>query len=49
MHRGSQLVAIDALHFRFKEDQYQKDCLDRELQKAFVGFFNGYEYEFFLQ
>jgi len=36
----STLVAMDALKFRSRADQFQRNNIDRELNKAFVGFFN---------
>ena len=37
-HRRTQIVAIDALNFRARQEQYVKDNMVRELNKAFVGF-----------
>nr|XP_033804479.1 poly(ADP-ribose) glycohydrolase-like [Geotrypetes seraphini]XP_033804480.1 poly(ADP-ribose) glycohydrolase-like [Geotrypetes seraphini]XP_033804482.1 poly(ADP-ribose) glycohydrolase-like [Geotrypetes seraphini] len=36
--RCTQIVAIDAMHFRNPNDQYRKTNMDRELNKAFCGF-----------
>ncbi len=36
----SQLVAMDALHFHCAPNQYKVENIDRELNKAFIGFFN---------
>ena len=36
--RKSYLVAIDALYFRNEEKQYSEENINRELNKAFVGF-----------
>lgn len=36
--RLCQLVAVDAVQFRRKQVQYQKEFLKRELNKAFAGF-----------
>ncbi|KAK2887892.1 poly(ADP-ribose) glycohydrolase isoform X2 [Channa argus] len=33
-----QIVAIDALHFRYRNDQYNKSKINRELNKAYCGF-----------
>ncbi|XP_071083384.1 poly(ADP-ribose) glycohydrolase-like [Haliotis cracherodii] len=40
-HRQTQIVAIDPLHIKNYKAQFQKDCLIRELNKAYTGFFNG--------
>ena len=34
----SQVVAIDAIFFRDPFDQYRMEMIDRELNKAFMGF-----------
>ncbi|XP_051539820.1 poly(ADP-ribose) glycohydrolase-like [Myxocyprinus asiaticus] len=36
--RYRQIVAIDALHFRNPKEQYTKQNIQRELNKAYVGF-----------
>lgn len=37
----TEMVAIDAIEFSANaEQQYRKECIDRELMKAFVGFYN---------
>lgn len=36
--RYRQIVAIDALDFKSQREQYNKDSITRELNKAFVGF-----------
>ncbi|XP_030057605.1 poly(ADP-ribose) glycohydrolase [Microcaecilia unicolor] len=36
--RCTQIVAIDAMHFRNPNDQYRKAYMDRELNKAYCGF-----------
>ena len=37
-HRKSQLVAIDALPFVNWKSQFKKTNIDRELNKAYIGF-----------
>ena len=39
----SILVAMDALHFHFAPNQFRPEHIDRELNKAFIGFFNENE------
>lgn len=36
----STLVAMDALHFHSAPNQFRQEHIDRELNKAFIGFFN---------
>ncbi|GBN70196.1 Poly(ADP-ribose) glycohydrolase, partial [Araneus ventricosus] len=36
---GTQLVAIDATHFRNSADQFKLASIERELNKAYCGFF----------
>ena len=38
--RNTSIVAMDALHFSRREDQYSRPKVDRELRKAFAGFQN---------
>ncbi len=42
-HRRSQLVAIDALHFRDAREQFKQENIERELDKAYVGFYDSRE------
>ncbi|XP_017112375.1 poly(ADP-ribose) glycohydrolase [Drosophila elegans] len=36
--RKTAIVAIDALHFAQSQHQYREDLMERELNKAFIGF-----------
>ena len=39
----SSLVVMDALHFHTPSSQFRQEHIDRELNKAFIGFFNENE------
>ncbi|XP_048474689.1 poly(ADP-ribose) glycohydrolase-like isoform X2 [Rhincodon typus] len=42
LRRQTEIVAIDAIHFRDPTEQYKLHNLDRELHKAYCGFSNAH-------
>ncbi|XP_059497097.1 poly(ADP-ribose) glycohydrolase isoform X2 [Stegostoma tigrinum] len=42
LRRQTEIVAIDAIHFRDPMEQYKLHSLDRELHKAYCGFSNAH-------
>lgn len=40
-HKNVELVAIDALNFRFPKNQFSESKVKRELQKSYCGFYTS--------